>query len=170
MALSDITPIKRSEEYLQRIADAIENSGGSDLPAVTSDDNGDVLTVVNGAWDKAAPSGGGGLPKIHMTGSLQPSLVSTYDEILAIHQTGSAAVLYDDDNSLDVLVLYPTPEIVQPAGTVRGYAGVIVNGFRNNSTSATITTYDITLGDDGTTQDAILTKVIKTVALSGGIG
>lgn len=27
--------------------------GGSDLPAVTSSDNGDVLTVVNGAWDKA---------------------------------------------------------------------------------------------------------------------
>ena len=118
-------------------------------------------------WEAAS---GGGLPKIHMTGSLMPSLVSTYDEILAIHQTGSAAVLYDDDNSLDVLVLYPTPEIVQPAGTVRGYAGVIVNGFRNNSTSATITTYDITLGDDGTTQDAILNRVTKTFALTGGVG
>lgn len=33
--------------------------GGSSLPAVTSDDNGDVLTVVDGAWDKASPSGGG---------------------------------------------------------------------------------------------------------------
>lgn len=33
--------------------------GGSDLPAVTADDNGDVLTVVEGAWAKAAPSGGG---------------------------------------------------------------------------------------------------------------
>ena len=32
---------------------------GSDLPAVTSDDNGNVLTVVEGAWAKAAPSGGG---------------------------------------------------------------------------------------------------------------
>ena len=31
---------------------------GSGLPEVTSDDNGDVLTVVNGSWDKAAPSGG----------------------------------------------------------------------------------------------------------------
>lgn len=31
---------------------------GSGLPAVTVADNGDVLTVVNGAWDKAAPSGG----------------------------------------------------------------------------------------------------------------
>lgn len=34
-------------------------SGG--LPSVTSSDNGDVLTVVDGAWAKAAPSGGGAL-------------------------------------------------------------------------------------------------------------
>ena len=36
--------------------------GGSDLPEVTTDDNGDVLTVVEGAWAKAdAPSG---LPEV----------------------------------------------------------------------------------------------------------
>ena len=29
-----------------------------ELPAVTSDDNGDVLTVVEGAWAKATPSAG----------------------------------------------------------------------------------------------------------------
>lgn len=33
------------------------SGGGSDLPEVTSDDNGDVLTVVGGAWAKAAPAG-----------------------------------------------------------------------------------------------------------------
>lgn len=32
--------------------------GGGVLPTVTSEDNGDVLTVVNGEWNKAAPSGG----------------------------------------------------------------------------------------------------------------
>ena len=36
----------------------IPNASGGGLPAVTSDDNGDVLTVVDGVWDKAAPSGG----------------------------------------------------------------------------------------------------------------
>ena len=37
----------------------VGSGGGSSLPSVTSEDNGDVLGVVNGAWDKmAAPSGG----------------------------------------------------------------------------------------------------------------
>lgn len=50
-------PITREEQYLDYIA---QNGGGgsSDLPAVTAEDNGDVLTVVDGAWAKAAPSGG----------------------------------------------------------------------------------------------------------------
>ena len=34
-------------------------SGGDSLPEVDASDNGDVLTVVNGQWDKATPSGGG---------------------------------------------------------------------------------------------------------------
>ena len=41
-----------------RVADLED---GGTLPAVTSSDNGDVLTVVNGEWDKASPSGGGGV-------------------------------------------------------------------------------------------------------------
>lgn len=48
--------------YVPLVATPQNNSGGgggSDLPAVSAADNGDVLTVVNGAWDKAAPGGGG---------------------------------------------------------------------------------------------------------------
>lgn len=52
-------PITREEIYLNAIAN--NGGGGSSLPDVTSDDNGDVLTVVDGAWAKAAPSGGGAL-------------------------------------------------------------------------------------------------------------
>ena len=61
-----------TNEYLEStntvtrlLAEIAENTagggggGGSSLPAVTSDDNGDVLTVVEGQWAKAAPSGGG---------------------------------------------------------------------------------------------------------------
>ena len=47
------------EKLLAKIEENTRGSGGAGLPAVTSEDNGDVLTVVNGVWDKAAPSGGG---------------------------------------------------------------------------------------------------------------
>ena len=56
-----LTPITREEHYFDAIVKNTASGGGgggSSLPAVTSEDNGDVLTVVNGAWDKAAPSGG----------------------------------------------------------------------------------------------------------------
>lgn len=35
------------------LAKNLSGGGGSDLPAVTTDDNGKVMTVVEGAWDKA---------------------------------------------------------------------------------------------------------------------
>lgn len=38
-------------------ATLIDGGGGGGLPEVTSDDNGDVLTVVEGAWAKAEPHG-----------------------------------------------------------------------------------------------------------------
>ena len=49
-------PTTRLEEMILKIADA--QPSGNVLPAVTADDNGDVLTVVEGAWAKATPSGG----------------------------------------------------------------------------------------------------------------
>lgn len=50
-------PITNKEKYLAEIAK--NGGGGSGLPAVTSDDNGKVLKVINGAWDKGTESGGG---------------------------------------------------------------------------------------------------------------
>lgn len=45
-------------DCIQAVSKKASSGGGSDLPAVTTDDNGDVLTVVEGAWAKAdAPSG-----------------------------------------------------------------------------------------------------------------
>ena len=38
--------------------DSTEFTVGSGLPEVTAEDNGDVLTVVEGAWAKAARAGG----------------------------------------------------------------------------------------------------------------
>ena len=51
-ATGSVTPKTRKEFYLKEIADA---GGGSSLPSVTASDNGSVLAVVNGEWDKAAP-------------------------------------------------------------------------------------------------------------------
>ena len=42
---------------------------GVELPIVTSANNGEVLTVVNGEWDNAAPSGGGTQPDFVLSGT-----------------------------------------------------------------------------------------------------
>ena len=71
--------------------------GGSNLPAVTSADNGDVLTVVNGAWDKAAPSGGGGVLVVHdANGTLDKTWQEIHDAMLSggavyVSQSGGVA-------------------------------------------------------------------------------
>jgi len=54
-----VTNAKQTLDLYGRMADALEEiAENTGLPAVTADDNGDVLTVVEGAWAKAAPSGG----------------------------------------------------------------------------------------------------------------
>ncbi len=49
------TPHNSNKAVLSTMLDDI----GEKLPAVTTEDNGKVLTVVNGTWNKAEASGGG---------------------------------------------------------------------------------------------------------------
>lgn len=42
-----------TEETARTILEKIDGGSGGGLPEVTEDDNGDVLTVVEGAWAKA---------------------------------------------------------------------------------------------------------------------
>ena len=65
------TPGNTNKKVLGRLIDEVE---GVKLPEVTEDDNGSVLTVVEGTWDKAEPSGGsGGVPVFTAIGTYNNS-------------------------------------------------------------------------------------------------
>ena len=51
IAVSDYVLIP---DVIQAITQKVPSGSGASLPAVTAADNGDVLTVVDGAWAKAA--------------------------------------------------------------------------------------------------------------------
>ena len=53
---ADTEDITASSDMIDLIEDVAGGGGGSSLPSVTSDDNGDLLTVVDGAWAKAKPT------------------------------------------------------------------------------------------------------------------
>lgn len=67
------------------------------LPVVSSDDNGDVLTVVGGKWSDAAPGGGGG-GGMRVTVKTADALTytnpsKTIDEIYAAVESGVNPIL-----------------------------------------------------------------------------
>lgn len=90
----------------------VKVSGGGGLPEVTDADNGDVLTVVEGEWAKAAPSGGG-VTAVEMTydsGEDAYMLGMKAGELYAALGTSHFATAYEDtseegDSTMDVYVL-----------------------------------------------------------------
>lgn len=84
--------------YVPLVATPQNNSGGgggSDLPAVSAADNGDVLTVVNGAWDKAAPGGGGGVLVVRGNPDNLTTLDKTYNEIFTALSAGTPVMYHE---------------------------------------------------------------------------
>lgn len=51
--LADVANITTIPEMINAIATVVPSGGGSSLPDVTSDDNGKILKVVDGAWAAA---------------------------------------------------------------------------------------------------------------------
>lgn len=112
----------------------VAGGGGSSLPAVTADDNGDVLTVVEGEWNKAdPPSVESNVEAITLTlDGATISTVLTSGEILDLAESGKVLVClldmasagqgyqqmfvtncgrYDGGNSLRVIGGFDTPAI-----------------------------------------------------------
>ena len=53
---ADVVGIDENAKMIHAIADLIATKGISTFPAVTSDDNGKALTVVDGEWGVAYPN------------------------------------------------------------------------------------------------------------------
>lgn len=51
--IEDVKTITNIAEMVNAIAEHVSSGGAAELPEVTTADNGKVLTVVSGKWEKA---------------------------------------------------------------------------------------------------------------------
>ena len=111
--LSTMTPpvaMNLTEELMLDIADRMDGAS-SELPTVTATDNGDVLTVVEGAWAKAAPTGGGAYIVTVSDGEEEQTKVldKNWTEINTAIRAGQIVMgveITDDDPEFSVSVNY----------------------------------------------------------------
>ena len=90
------TPGNTNKKVLGRLIDEVE---GAKLPEVTEDDNGSVLTVVEGAWDKAEPSGGSDVFMVELEESgVVVTFKKTWKEIHDAFISGATILLHRPDN------------------------------------------------------------------------
>ena len=77
----------------------------SGLPEVTADDNGDILTVVDGQWSKAAASGGGMVVEIQ-TSETGTVLDKTWKEIYDASKISPVLMRLDDEGAVCPTYIY----------------------------------------------------------------
>ena len=84
----------------------VSSGGSSSLPEVTSDDNGDVLTVVEGAWAKAQPSGGGLVCRLQEQDLGEQGIRRYFDksvaEIVDAMNNGQAVYVYQSNEQQQI--------------------------------------------------------------------
>ncbi len=89
------------------VYDALQNT--IELPSVTAEDNGDVLTVVSGAWAKATPSGGGVVSGTVTWNGDVVTLSMSVNEIISAIKDGEPVQFVDDygsDENSDYITIY----------------------------------------------------------------
>lgn len=85
-------------DMIAAITQLEHTSPAVELPKVTSTDNGDVLTVVEGKWEKAVPGGGGGSVLI-VEGTWDNSILTLNKTWKEIHDglLAGSVVLYKEE-------------------------------------------------------------------------
>lgn len=96
-------------DMIAAITQLEHTSPAVELPKVTSTDNGDVLTVVEGKWEKAVPGGGGGgsfLVTISWDETTSDYVCDkTYAEIKAAFESGQVVVAFSDPNIYELVMV-----------------------------------------------------------------
>ena len=111
------------------ISDLIEVCGkiaiSAELPSVTSDDNGDVLSVVDGAWAKAEP-GGGNSPMVvtcvkKSIGSriVIDNISASYEDISEAVTNNVPVVLYVKEGAANKTFIYSMTGTLYNGGNAR---------------------------------------------------
>lgn len=129
----------------------------SQLPAVTASDNGNVLTVVEGAWAKAAPAGGGGAFVVHAS--------IEYDDLQGEYSVSveeSAEDILQAYESGSVVMAYIDTETVNDLDTIL-YAAVI----DSNPADEYIRFKGITINYDTTQSGTTLTIIVNDLSYYG---
>ena len=132
---------------------SVVGGGSSSLPEVTSEDNGDVLTVVEGAWAKAKNEGNIFIVTFTETDE-QSNYVSdkTFEEIEEAYNNGKIILC----NIINLMSEYPTrTSLTRMIRSVRdhvaGYdANVIGPSYDNSVHSIVLANFNIAIIEDGT--------------------
>lgn len=123
-------PTEDNDVATKKYVDDNISSIGSGLPSVTTVDDGKVLTVVDGQWDKAEPQGGGLEPIIVKLGvndiwyNSLSSRIGWYDEELEDQTYDKLVEAFQNNTPVYFDLIYGTENNISNPTHVSGYASM----------------------------------------------